>query len=130
MDPEQHAGEWVGSAKKQCTLSPNASLRPKRLRRATADAARQVDEERMVGVHPDAHFVELLFHLLARHRIAEEQGAGVLVIDEEAGGIAFGLLASLLHRHPVIVGIFHHDGAMFAQLFASSTPAHRRTCGR
>ena len=70
----------------------------------------------MVGIHLDTHLVELLFHPLARHRVAEEQGAGVLVVDKEAVGIALGLFAPLFHRHPVIFGIFDHDDAVFAQL--------------
>ena len=81
---------------------------------AAADAARQVDKQRMVGVHYNPHVIKLLFHPFTGHRVAEEQGAGVLVVDEETVGVAFGLLAALLHRHPVILGVFHHDGAMFA----------------
>lgn len=42
--------------------------------RPTADAARQIHEQRMLRVHHNALFGKLPLQTAARHRVAEEQG--------------------------------------------------------
>ncbi|MNY04633.1 hypothetical protein D3C86_1373210 [compost metagenome] len=117
MHSEQHAGGVGGLGEEAVNVIPEREFQAKgHPARTAAHSAGQVDEQRVFGIHLDAHLIELLFQPLASHRVAEKQGAGVLVIDEEAVGIALGLLAPLLHRYPVILGVFHDDHPVFAQL--------------
>ena len=63
--------------------------------RPATDAARQVDEQRMLGIDNDTGCRQLLLETLTGHRVAEEQVPGIFVIDEVATRIAFGLTPPL-----------------------------------
>ena len=53
---------------------------------AAADAARQIDEQRMIGIDHASCLRELRFQALAGYGIAEEQRARVFIIDKKQFG--------------------------------------------
>ncbi len=67
-------------------VAPKASFRPNRAAPAAADAARQIDEQRMIGIDHASCLRELRFQALAGYGIAEEQRARVFIIDKKQFG--------------------------------------------
>ena len=116
VNAQQHARGVRGLREEAVNVIAKGQLQAKRhAAGAAADAARQVDVQRMIGIHHAALSGKLCLQALARHRVAQEQGAGVFIVNEEAVRIAFRRFASLLHRHAVILLIFHDDDAVAAQ---------------
>ena len=116
VDAQQHARGVRGLREEAVDVVTKGQLQAKRhAARAAADAARQIDVQRMIGIHHAALCGKLRLQPLACHRVAQEQGAGVFIVNEETVRIAFCRFASLLHRHAVILLIFHDDDAVTAQ---------------
>ncbi|MNE78266.1 hypothetical protein D3C80_1746530 [compost metagenome] len=70
----------------------------------------------MVLINLDVHLRKLLFQATTGHRIAEEQGLRVLIINKETARVRLRLLTPLSHRHAVILLVLHHVNAVFTQL--------------
>ncbi len=116
VNAQQHARRVRWLREEAVHVITKGQLQAKRhAARPAAYAARQIDVQGMIRIHHAALFGELRFQALARHRIAQEQGAGILIVNEEAVRIAFRRFAPLLHRHAVILLIFHDDDAVAAQ---------------
>ena len=76
VDAEQHARGVRRLREEAVDVIAKGQLQAKRhAAGATADAARQVDVQRMLRIHHAALFGKLRLQALARHRIAQEQGA-------------------------------------------------------
>ena len=116
VNPQQHARGVRGLREEAVNVVAKGQLQAKRhAAGAAADAARQVDIQRMLRIHHAALCGKLRLQPLACHRVAQEQGAGVFIVNEETVRIAFRRFASLLHRHAVILLVFHDDHAVAAQ---------------
>ncbi|MNL03478.1 hypothetical protein D3C87_1240170 [compost metagenome] len=83
--------------------------------RRAADAAGQIDEQRMLRIHDDPRRRQLLLQPLRRDGVAEKQVGRVLVVDKMAGGIGFGLFSTLGDGHAVVGGVFDDRHAVRAQ---------------
>ena len=109
-------GEATGSAKKQCTWSPNTCRKPKVIPPgAPPNAARQIDEQRMVGIDRDRLRRKLLLQAQGSDAVAEEQAFRVFVVDEICVGTATTLLASGCNRVTEISGVLDHCDAARTQ---------------
>ena len=82
---------------------------------AAADAARQIDEQRVIGIDHAPCLRELRFQALAGYGIAEEQRARVFIIDKKAVRVGFRCLAPLFDRHAIVLFILNHRYAVAAQ---------------
>ena len=80
--------------------------------RRAADAAGQIQEQRVLTVHLDLQLPELDMDAQRGGGVAEEEVLGILVVDEKALFIGLGLLPSAGHGLAVITGIFLHDDAL------------------
>ena len=117
MDAEQHTRRVRGFSKETVYMVAESQLETKRnSARAAADAARQIDKQRMIGIDHASLAGKLRFQALACDGIAEEQRARVLIIDKEAVGVPFGGFTPLLDRDAVILFVFNHRYAVAAQL--------------
>ena len=116
VDAEQHARGVRWLREEAVDVIAKGQLQAKRhAAGAAADAARQVDVQGMIGIHHAALFGKLRLQPLACNGVAQEKGAGVFIVNEETVRIAFRRFSSLLHRHAVILLIFHDDDAVAAQ---------------
>ena len=117
VNAEQHARRVRGFRKEAVDVITEGQLQAKRhAARAAADTAGQVDVQGMRRIHHAALFGKLRLQPLACHRVAEEQSAGVFIVNKEAVRIAFCRFAPLFHRHAVILLILHDDDAVAAEL--------------
>ncbi|EKD40250.1 MAG: hypothetical protein ACD_75C00121G0002 [uncultured bacterium] len=82
---------------------------------AAADAAGQIDKERMVFIDRDAQVGKLLPHPAGGHGIAEEEIGRVFVIDEMTLRVAGRLLSALRHGLAVIALMFDNQGTVVPQ---------------
>ncbi len=116
VDAKQHARRVGGFGKQAMHGIAKSQLQAEgHAAGAAAYAARQINEQRMRGVHDYAGRIQLRFQPLSGHSIAEEQAGGVFIIDKMAGRVALRLLAALRHRCAVVGRIFDHCHAVGAQ---------------
>jgi hypothetical protein len=76
MDAEQHARRVRGFSEETVYMVAESQLQTKRdPARAAADAARQIDKQRMIGIDHASLVGKLRFQALACDGVAEEQRA-------------------------------------------------------
>ena len=80
-----------------------------------ANAAGNINEQRMLCIHNDILFCKLLYDTLCRYRIAKEQRYGVFIINEVAIGIGIGIFTPNLNCFAVVIRIFHNLGTSLAK---------------
>ena len=83
--------------------------------RRAAHAAGQIDHERVLCIHRDAGFFQLLLQTERGDGIAEEQGLGVFIVHKVTLGVGFSQLSSLLHGFGIVAVVFDHGDALGAQ---------------
>jgi hypothetical protein len=115
IDAEQHARRVRRFGEAVYVVAESQLQAKRHAARAAADAARQIDKQRMIGIDHASLAGKLRFQALAGDGIAEEQRARVFIIDKEAVRVRFGGFAPLFDRHAVILFVFNHRHAVAAQ---------------
>jgi hypothetical protein len=82
--------------------------------RTAAHTARQIDKQRVFGIHHPALLFKLRFQTLPGNCIAQKKRARVFIINKETVWVGLCCLAPLLHRHAVIFLIFDDNYAVAA----------------
>ncbi len=117
IDAEEHAGRMGRLGEQAVHRVAERQLEAEGHPAGTAaDPAGQMDEQRVLAVDADAGGVQLAAQSLGGDGVAEEQVAGVFVVDEMGVGIAGRFAAALFHRDTVVGGVLHHRHAVGAQL--------------
>ncbi len=93
--------------------------------RRAADAAGNIDEQRVLAVHRDALLLQLHLEAARRHGIAEEKVAGIFIVNKIAHRVARGERAPLRHRAGIVGGVLLHRHALCAQEILFPRPCVR-----
>lgn len=116
QDAEQHARRVRRLGEDAVHGVPEDGLQPERdPARAAADAARQVDEQRLVGVHGDVERGELPGQPAGGDGVAQEQADRVLVVDEVGARVAGRLRAAAGDGRRVVARVLDDADAAGAQ---------------
>ena len=97
--------------------------------RRAADAAGNVNEQRVLVVHRDVLLGELRLEPPRSHSVAQEEVDRVFIVDKIASRVLRRALAALLHGVGVVRAVFEHRYALCAQQILFSTAARPRSCG-
>ncbi len=121
-------GDCTGSAKKQCTWGPSSWRSPKVIPAGAPHPARQIDEQRMFGIHHDALLRQLPAQVQGRGAVPQQQRKGAFVVHEMAERVGLRLAAPRSHGALVVARMLHHLDTPGGAGAPSSTPWRRRTC--
>ena len=127
IDAEQHAGRVGRFGEQAVNVVAEGQLQAEcHAAGAAANAARQVDEQRVIGIDHAPCFGKLRLQALAGYGIAEEQRARVFIINEKAVRVGFRCLAPLFDGDAVVLFVLNDRHAVAAQFGFFPRPGIRR----
>ena len=113
---EQHTGRFRRLDEKDVDLIAEFLLESKAdTARRAADAAGYINAQRVLFVDRDLLLSELRFEPARRRGIAEEEVAGIFIVNEVAHRVLRCAFSSLCDRIGVVRTVFEHCYALFAQ---------------